>query len=357
MRRAGAPDKAQDWPSAACFGRPMHNACATPLRWGLVGPGKIAQRFADALSAVPGSRLAAVQGGRPSHAEAFAAHWPAAVHHELAALLADPGVDAIYIATPHQAHAAIALAALDAGKPVLCEKPLAATAAQAQAVVGRTAERGVFLMEALWSRFLPSWQQLRAWLEAGEIGSVHTIQGTFCFRLPYDAGSRLYAPALAGGVLLDIGVYAFSLAQWVMSAQGERAFGGFDVSGVLAPSGVDLHVAAQLHWPGGAVAQFVIGFDASADNACRIHGQRGTITLHPNFWESTRVTLQRRGEPERTLELPLRHNGFEYQIEAAAACIAAGQHENAAIPHAHTLAVAELSDAMRRRLGVRYPFE
>ncbi|MBK1690149.1 Gfo/Idh/MocA family protein [Rubrivivax gelatinosus] len=328
-----------------------------PLRWGLVGPGTIARRFADALGVVPGARLVAVHGGRPGHAEAFTARWPATVHHELAALLADPQVDAVYIATPHSAHAQAIAAALDAGKPVLCEKPLVATAAQARAVVARAAERRVFLMEALWSRFLPSWQQLRAWLEAGEIGTVHAVQGTFCLRLPFDPASRLFAPALAGGALLDIGVYALSLAQWVMQAQGGGEPEGFDVTGTLAPTGVDLHLATQLRWDGGAVAQFVIGFDGAADNACRIHGQRGTITLQPNFWECTRVTLQRRGEPGQTLELPLRQNGFEYQIEAATACIAAGQLENAAMPLAQTLAVAELSDAMRQRLGVRYPFE
>lgn len=335
----------------------MSPTAVTPLRWGLVGPGTIAQRFADALTAVPGARLAAVFGGRPSHAEAFAVRWPATVHHELAALLADPQVDAVYIATPHSAHAEAIAAALDAGKPVLCEKPLVATATQARAIVARAADRQVFLMEALWSRFLPSWQQLRAWLEAGEIGRVHAVQGTFCFRLPFDPASRLFAPALAGGALLDIGVYALSLAQWVMQAQGGGEPEGFDVTGTLAPTGVDLHLAAQLRWAGGAVAQFVIGFDGAADNACRIHGQRGTITLQPNFWECTRITLQRRGEPGQTLELPFRHNGFEYQIEAATACIAAGQRENAAMPLAQTLAVAELSDAMRQRLGVRYPFE
>ncbi|MBG6082290.1 putative dehydrogenase [Rubrivivax gelatinosus] len=329
----------------------------TPLRWGLIGPGTIARRFADALTVVPGARLAAVCGGRPSHAEAFAAHWPATVHHELAALLADPQVDAVYVATPHSAHAEAVAAALEAGKPVLCEKPLVATAAQARAVVALAGERRVFLMEALWSRFLPSWQQLRAWIEAGEIGTVHTVQGTFCLRLPFDPASRLFAPALAGGALLDIGVYALSLAQWVMQAQGGGEPEGFDVTGRLAPTGVDLHLATQLRWAGGAVAQFVIGFDGAADNACRIHGQRGTITLQPNFWECTRVTLQRRGEPEQTLALPFRHNGFEYQIEAATACIAVGQLENAAMPLAQTLAVAELSDAMRQRLGVRYPFE
>lgn len=331
----------------------------TPLGWGLVGPGGIAQRFADALARRPSAgRLLAVSGQRPERTAAFAQRWGARAEPGLAALLADPAVQAVYIATPHHAHAEVAAACLRAGKAVLCEKPLAANAAQAEALVALARERGLFLMEALWTRYLPALRAAEAWLREGRIGRLRALQSSFGFAVPYDPAHRCFAPALAGGALLDIGIYNLSLSQWALALQGQQAPTQVQASGVLAPTGVDLRCAAQLSYADGTVAQFSCGFDSRHENALHLYGERGRIVLGPHCWEPVRAELHAEGEPPVVRELPFEINGFEYQIDAATAAIAAGALEEPRMPHAQTLQVLQQIDALRRALGaVRFPFE
>lgn len=334
----------------------------TEIAWGLIGPGRIAHRFAEAAQGSPNTRLVAVTGGREGSASAFAAQWSregktVRVHANLHDLLADPDVQALYIATPHTAHGDAVRAALLAGKPVLCEKPLAPTGAEAQALMELAREQGVFLMEAVWTRFLPAWQQTVAWVAAGRIGAVQSIQSSFCFVTPFDAQARHFNPALAGGSLLDIGIYNLSMTQWVLAAQGAPALESFDMHGTLAPTGVDQRVNATLHFAGGITSQFVCAFDTQADNTMCIYGSQCHIVVHAGFWQTTGTTLCRHGEADQTVDAPFRINGFEYEIEEACRCIRAGKLQSDVIPHADTMATLKLIDAMRGRLGVRYPFE
>jgi predicted dehydrogenase len=325
------------------------------VRWGLIGPGAIAQQFAKAVAAMDSAALVAVHGRDVARSQAFAArHAPQArVHSELHALLADPQVDMVYIATPHSAHADAVQLALLAGKGVLCEKPLVPTAAQARSLIALAQARGVFLMEALWSRCLPSWQQARAWLAADAIGAPQAVQSSFCFNVPFDAHSRLFDPALAGGALLDIGVYNLSASQWLI----QREPLAFHVQGVKASTGVEQRVAATLDYGDGVIAQFVCAFDGVADNRLRVFGPRGHIELGPGFWQATEATLVRPGQPAQHVPCPFRINGFEYQIEHAQQCWREGAVQSPLVPHQDSLAVLTLIDAMRQRLGVRYPFE
>lgn len=329
-----------------------------PLRWGLVGPGRIAGRFAGALATRSDATLHAVVGRSPDKARAFAERWGARVHGSVDALLADPAVDAIYIATPHSEHAEATAAALRAGKPVLCEKPLAATVAQAEAVLALAAERRVFLMEALWTRYLPALRQAEAWLLEGRIGRVLAVQSSFGFHCPYDPLHRNFNPALAGGALLDIGIYNLSLSQWVMALQGVHEAPTMQATGVLAPTGTELRCAVQLQYGSGVTSQFSCAFDVALDNVLRIHGEQGRIELGPRCWEPTEAALVLDGQPAQRHELPFAVNGFEYQIEAAMAALRSGQLQEPRIPHAQTLAVQRQIEALRRQLGaVRFPFE
>ncbi|MBL8329709.1 MAG: Gfo/Idh/MocA family oxidoreductase [Rubrivivax sp.] len=330
---------------------------ADPVRWAIIGPGRIAHKFADALTAVPDARLVAVLGRDADRTAAFAQRWGARPAAALEPLLADGGVDAVYIATPHSAHAQPAAAALRAGKAVLCEKPLVPNAAQARELVALSRQHGVLLMEALWTRFLPGLARVRGWLQAGAIGRVRTLQSSFCFASAYQPDSRLFSPALAGGALLDIGIYNLSLSRWVLAQGGEPTVVAFHVRGDLAPTGVDQRVHGQLIFEGGEVAQWVCALDGQATNDLHILGTQGSITVHAPFWHVPRVSLHRAGQAAETHETPCRHNGFEPQIEEAQRCLRAGLIESPGIPHAETLAVLELIDAMRLRLGVRYPFE
>jgi predicted dehydrogenase len=336
--------------------------------WALIGPGKIARRFAHALSGMPGSRLAAVHGRDPGRAAAFAAEcqssWPdaagaARVTADLADLLADPSIDAVYIATPHAQHGAPVRAALLAGKPVLCEKPLVPTHAEGEALVALARERGVFLMEAVWTRFLPAYDVLGSWLRRQAIGPLRAIESTFCFPASFDPHSRLFDPALAGGALLDVGIYNLTATRWVMAqALGHiPALQRLDVQGQLAPTGVDLRIQGLLGFEGGVTAQFCCGLDASAPNALTILGEQGSISLPCNFWESQQLVLRPHGQAEQHLDAPWRINGFEGEIEEAQACIRHGLVESPRMTHAESLAILAWMDRIRARVGVRYPFE
>lgn len=331
---------------------------SSPMRWGLIGPGGIAHRFADALSTRAGGRLRAVVGRSPDRARPFAERWGTEVRSDLASLLADPEVDAVYIATPHSAHADIAAACLRADKPVLCEKPLAANAAQARSLVELAHARGIFLMEGLWTRYVPALRVAEGWLREGRIGPVRALQSSFGFHLPFDAAHRAFAPALAGGALLDIGIYNLSLSQWVMALQGVHEAPRLQAAGVLAPTGVEQRCAVQLQYADGTLSQFSCAFDSVHDNALRIYGERGRIELGPHCWEPTTAVLHVHGHAPKTVQAPFECNGFEYQIDAAMAAIRAGAIEEARIPHAQTLAVQHQIDELRRQLGsVRFPFE
>jgi len=331
--------------------------------WAVIAPGRIARRFAQAVPAVKGSRIVAVYGRSRERAQAFAqahcASFAPRATDDLASVLADPAVQAVYIATPHAQHGEFIRAALTAGKPVLCEKPLVAHLAQGEACVALSREKRVFLMEAVWTRFLPSYAVLGRWLREQAIGPVHTIQSSFCFPSEYDPTSRNFAPELAGGALLDLGIYNLTVTRFVL----EQALGhcpqavSIHAAGPLAPTGVDMRTHGQIVFPGGIVSQFVCAFDTSSDNALVIQGQQGRITLPYGFHGAEELRLERHGEPAQVVRAPYVLNGFEGQIEEAQARIRAGEIESPVISHAETLTVLGWMDEIRRQMGVRYPFE
>lgn len=333
--------------------------------WGLIGPGAIAHQWAEVVQGLPGMHLRSVHGRDAGRAADFAQRWtrpgrpvPQAVA-DLDAMLADPLITAVYVATPHSHHAAFVRRCLQAGKAVLCEKPLVPTQAQAADLCGLARQRGVFLMEALWTRFLPAYAQVRQWLQAGDIGAVQGIQSTFCMAVPYDAHSRLFDPVLAGGALLDIGLYNLAVTRWVL----ESVHGAcpeplsLQASGALAPSGVDQRVAATLCFPGGVVSQFLCAFDSVADNGLRIVGAQGCISVPAPFWGATEALLQRPGRETLRVAAPHAINGFEGEVAEVVRCVQAGWLQSPQMPHAETLALLGWTDQLRRQLGVRYPFE
>ena len=337
----------------------------TEFSWALIGPGRIAHRFAEAVHALPNTRLAWVLGRDAQRTQAFATRWSSDTNARVRTtaqwddVLNDPSVDGIYIATPHAMHEDAVQRCLAAGKPVLCEKPLVPNATQAQSLVALAQRNHVFLMEAMWTRFLPAYAQMAEWLRNGAIGRVRAIQSSFCFAATEGLDSRLYAPELAGGALLDIGVYNLSVTRWVLqTALGTcPTLRELQVHGVLAPTGVDQRLAASLVFDGDVVSQLVCGFDSQSDNALRITGEHGWISAPQNFWQATEVVLQSRGEAPRSVQTPFVINGFEGEIVEAMRCIRAGLVESPHMPHTETLATLGWMDAMRAQLGVHYPFE
>ncbi|MCE4540252.1 Gfo/Idh/MocA family oxidoreductase [Pelomonas sp. P7] len=329
----------------------------TSFNWGVIGPGGIANRFAGALAAVPGARLAAVFARDAAKGQAYAAQWqqagaPARVTTDLAGLLADPSVDAVYIATPHSNHGEYIRAALLAGKPVLCEKPLVTTQAEARELVDLARRQGVFLMEALWTRFLPAYDLAGRWLREGAIGELRAMQSSFCFASVYDPQHRQWNPALAGGALWDIGIYNLAVTRWVLQQMNDGACPepvSMDVEAKLAPTGVDAAVNVTLHFPDGVTSQFRCGFDAASINAFEALGSKAGLRFVQDFWQAESVELVTRKSPAQRVDSPFVANGFEGEIAEAQACIRAGLPESPRMPHAETLALLGWMDAIRAR--------
>jgi len=360
------PPKTMAW----CVAPSISSACRNgpvlknPFGWALIGPGRIAHRFAEAVQGTDGATLVSVSGRDLGRSNAFAQKWsrpgkPVEAAAEIASLLQDARVDGIYISTPHAFHADAVRQCLLAGKPVLCEKPLVPNHALGLELVELSRRRRVFLMEAVWTRFLPVYAEVRNWLAEGAIGKVRAMQSCFCFHSPFDAQSRNYDPDQAGGSLLDLGIYNLTMTRWSLAA----AIGScpellsLQATGVAAPTGVDHRISATLEFAGGVVSQFTCGFNMSSDNGFRIFGERGAIVMPSRFWEAAFAELQIAGQDTVAVHRPFRVNGFEYEIEHAMQLIRNGETESPMIPHPETLATLDWMDRIRAAVGVRYPFE
>ncbi|MBP7687463.1 MAG: Gfo/Idh/MocA family oxidoreductase [Thermoflexales bacterium] len=323
------------------------------FNWGVMGPGRIAHQFADGLQAIDDAALYAVASTNPARAQAFAAqHGGEKIYTSYEALVADPEVDAIYIATPHRFHLDNALQCLRAGKPVLCEKPLTVNAAEMQQLIDTARTNNVFLMEALWTRYLPIYGQIREWLDAQSIGELRLLVSTFGINVPKAEDDRWLNPELAGGTLLDMGVYPIAVSQWIMQQNPVE----FNVQAQLASTGVDVLTAGLLKYGNGVISQFHTSFIHDGVNDFYIYGTTGHIRIHANYWGATQASLVTNGQTT-TVARPFRGGGFEYQTEEAMRCIRAGLLESPGMTHAHTLANTQLMDQLRAVIGLKYPFE
>jgi predicted dehydrogenase len=294
------------------------------IRWGILGPGSISKTFAKGLADVPGADLAAVGSRDLGRAKAFAAEFGfRRAHGAYQDLVNDPEVDVIYIGTPHSFHHPHTLLALNAGKHVLCEKPFALSAAEATEMVAKARETGLFLMEAMWTRFLPALQKVRELVADGTIGELRMIQADFGFRTEFNPAGRLFDPALGGGSLLDVGVYPISLASMLLGpAERVRAIA------TLGETGVDEQAAVLLGYASGAMAMAFAAVRTNSPEEAVIVGTEGWIKIEPPFWHATQLTVQKPGQPLMRLELPYEGNGYNYQAAAVQAAIVAGQTES-----------------------------
>lgn len=326
--------------------------------WGILAPGKIATKFATALAYVDGANLYSVASRDQRRAELFAKEFGVQnVAQDYNALIHDSAVDVIYIASPHSFHPDQAIQCLEAGKAVLCEKPMAVNARQAERVIETARANQVFYMEAVWTRFMPVYRAIRAWLDAGEIGDIVSINANFGFNFPFDPASRLYNPDLAGGALLDMGIYPITFAQWVMGdAMPER----IQALGQLGASGVDESVAITLKYPQGALATLTTTTLANTDYTAWIIGTRGKIKV-PLFWFSHRAELIATERVTDTVvdRFDQQHacNGYEHEILEVQRCLSAGGQQSAAMPWGTSLRLMQIMDEVRAQIGLVYPFE
>lgn len=311
------------------------------INWGIIGTGRIAAVFAAALHAGDSGRPLAVAGRDPERTGNFAAAngIPEAAANP-GALFADPRIDAIYIATPHTSHAALSVAALEAGKPVLCEKPMAIDEAGLDAVLETARRTGKLFLEGYMYRWHPQTAKLAELLRAKAIGEINLVEAAFGFAAKYDPADRLFNPALGGGAVWDIGGYPLSMAMFVAGL----SLGGaplppdrFACGGVTAPGGVDLTACAVAVWRGRIAAQLACSTGATLDPALRIHGSAGRIVL-PDPWVCDRsspkegvIRIERESGVEE-LRIPAARTSFGYEADGFARLLAAGAREAVLAP-------------------------
>ena len=328
-------------------------AGAPAVGWGVLGAGNIAGSFSDGVREHTASRVVAVGSRDATKGRRFAdAHAPEArAHAGYEALVEDPDVDVVYVATPHSHHHEHALLAVRAGKHVLVEKAFTQDAAQAREVLDAAREAGVFVMEAMWTRFLPHVAALRGVVARGEIGRVVSLVADHGQCFPFTPTHRLYAPELAGGALLDLGVYPVSFAQDLLGAPESVA-----AVGALTETAVDGQVGMVLGYPGGVQAVLSTTLWSRTANTAVISGTEGRIEVARTFYAPTSFTVERHDGATWTYD-GFRGEGKQYQAAEVARRITAGDVQSSRMSWDSTVEVMDTLDEARRQVGVRYPGE
>jgi predicted dehydrogenase len=320
------------------------------IRWGVVGPGRIAEKVVQDFAVVDGARPVAVASRSLERAESYAArHGLERAYGSYAEIVADPDVDVLYLATPHSQHHAVALAALRAGKALLVEKAFTATTAGATEVIDLARKTGVFTMEAMWTRFVPAVVAVRELIADGAIGEVRSMQADLGVAREYDAADRLFDLALGGGALLDLGVYVVSFAQMLLGTPDRVV-----AAGSLFPSGADAEAAMLLDYGDGRSATLMTSLRNALPGQARIFGTTGWIDVLPRFHHPETFVLHRAGaDPETITRRPL-GAGYAHELIEVTEGVRAGRSESAVMPLADTLAVQTLLGQAAEQLGVRH---
>jgi len=324
-----------------------------PVRWGILGTGRIAKEFAAALSFVNGAKLVAVGSRSQKSADEFGERFNVARRHAPYEQLADdPQVDAVYVSTPHALHRDNTILCLAAGKHVLCEKPFAINATQAAEMIGAAKKHRRFLMEAMWTRFLPAMAELRNLLAKGAIGEPRLLQADFGFRAEFNRKGRLFDPNLGGGALLDVGVYPVALSSMIFGAP-DRVTGDADVG----KSMVDEQSAMVLHHKRGQLSVLSAAVRTDTIQEAIIYGSEGWIRVNSPWWKATTITVHRKGAKERTITAPIRGTGYNYQADEVVRCLTSGKRQSDVMPLSETLSIMKTLDAIRMSMGLRYPID
>jgi predicted dehydrogenase len=328
-------------------------AAAPALRWGVLGTGWIAERFVRSVQRHTRQQFTAIGSRNADRSAAFAARFAIpGWHGSYEDLVADPAVDVVYVATPHTAHLAGARLALEAGKHVLVEKPLAINAAQATEMARLAAGKGLFCMEALWTFFLPKFDVVRQILDAGMLGEVRTVLADHGEHFTPD--HRIMRLDLAGGPLLDLGTYPVSFATWILPAATK-----VQAVGQPHPAGVNGQTAAVLHDPDGNQAVLHTTLLSNTPTTATVAGTEGTLTLPGPFYQPGDMVLaSAAGDRRLTYTEPqTAHDALYFEAAEVARRIAAGEVESPIRPVADSIRTLHVLDEIRRQIGASFPEE
>lgn len=324
------------------------------IKWGILGTGRIAQSFAEGLCILPNAELRATGSRSQATADSFAERWNIPKSYaSYESLATDPEVDAVYIATPHSEHMVNSILCLKAGKAVLCEKPMAVNGKQARKMTTVAREKGILLMEGMWSRFPPGMAKVRELVNSGVLGELRSLQADFGFKaMNRDPKGRLFNRELAGGSLLDIGIYPISLSSML--------FGKPDTivtSCHKGKTGVDEQAAFIFSHTGGALSVMHSSLQAQTSQEAVISGTEARLTIKRQCWRPQELVLTRNDDSEELFSLPFTGNGFNYEAAAFMELMRKGKHESEVMPLEESIAIMETMDAIRAQWGLRYPME
>ena len=323
------------------------------IRWGILGCGRIARKFASDLSLVPDTELVAVGSRNKESADQFVSEFNARfVHYSYEELVQNTEVDVIYIATPHGLHHQHALLCLRHHKPVLCEKAFALNSRQAEEMISLAQANKVFLMEALWTKFLPHYQLLMQWVRDGKLGAIQNVLINFGFVPSPPVPQRVFDPALGGGTLLDIGIYNVFIA---LSVLGKPDV--VEASMTPADTGVDEQCCVMLKYDNGAMASLFSSFSTNLPTEAEISGRLGRIRLTSRFYEPTTIIEYYPGRVDSKQILSYDREpgwGYQYEIRHVNDCLRKGLTESPIMSFSDTLLLMDTLDRVRKAAGIHY---
>ena len=323
------------------------------IRWGILGTGGIARQFAAGLNDAPDAEILAAGSRSEDSARRFAGAFDIPRHYpSYEALATDPDVDVIYVATPHVFHEENVTLCLNSGKAVLCEKPMTINARQTGRLIELARDRGLFLMEGMWTRFFPLMERVRNLISTGAIGEARMLFVDFGFRADHDPAHRLFDPALGGGALLDVGVYCVALTSMVFGPPSR-------VTGLahLGETGVDEQSVAVFEHGEGRLSVLSAATRTETPQEATIAGTGGRIRIHSPWWMPRTMTISRPGEEDETIEAPYIGNGFAHEALEVMRCLRSGALQSGVMPLGETLEIARTMDELRGQWSLSYPNE
>ena len=321
------------------------------IKWGIIGLGGIAHHFAKDLLLVDDANLYAVASRSIEKANEFGNQYGAEkCYGSYEALLNDSEVDIVYIATPHNSHLKLSIQAIEHGKHILCEKPVGVNQFQAKEVTSLAKTHGVFFMEALWSRFNPSILKTLSLIKEGAIGKVSYINADFSFNALKGGKKRLFDINLAGGALLDIGIYPLFLSYMVFGIPE-----ALEATAHFSDQGADMQTSMSLKYNEG-IANLYCGFTANSDMVAKIYGSEGAIYISSRWHEAQGLTLIK-NEETTVYDLPTTGKGYYYEILECHSCLKNKKTESDLWSYKHSVALMGIIDRVKNKIGLHYPFE
>ncbi len=324
---------------------------ADKVKWGIIGTGSIARKLAESLKVLTDAQLTAVGSRSKESADAFADQYGISNRHgSYDGLARDPDVDIVYIATPHPFHKENSMLCLEHGKAVLCEKPFTINAVEAEELIRYARGKQLFLMEAMWTRFLPLMVRCKQIIDSGAIGDIRMIQADFGFRAEIDPHGRVFNPALGGGGLLDVGIYPISLACWILGIPSQIVS-----QATIGETGVDEQCAAVMKFDGGQLAIASAAVRTNTAHEAVIMGTDGLIRI-PLFWRAQQMTVMT-GDKVEEINEPYESHGYQFEAAECMRCLREGKLESDIISLNESLSIMRVLDTMRAQWGMKYPTE